>query len=164
MKSFEKIMLLLSVLWMVVIFAFSAEPDTQSQKMSSGVSYQIVRVIDYVTGSEWSEAQKEQYAQKIDYPVRKMAHMSEYAILTLLLFGSMAYRNERKKYVMPLVITFLYACTDEFHQIFVQGRAGRFSDVLIDTAGGALMTLLMVGVAVLSHKKYNNKKFKKRKR
>ena len=29
----------------------------------------------------------------------------------------------------------LYACTDEIHQLFIQGRAGQLKDVLIDTIG-----------------------------
>ena len=36
----------------------------------------------------------------------------------------------------------LYACTDEFHQIFVPGREGAFRDVIIDTCGGITLILL----------------------
>jgi len=41
------------------------------------------------------------------------------------------------------LLSFLYACSDEFHQTFVPGRAGQFKDVLIDTAG-ALIGLIVV--------------------
>ena len=37
---------------------------------------------------------------------------------------------------------FLYACTDEFHQLFVPGRDGNFRDVIIDTSGGTLSAIL----------------------
>ncbi|MBQ3466792.1 MAG: VanZ family protein, partial [Oscillospiraceae bacterium] len=38
-------------------------------------------------------------------------------------------------FLTGLLFCFLYACSDEFHQLFVPGRAGMFSDVLIDTVG-----------------------------
>ena len=36
----------------------------------------------------------------------------------------------------------LYACSDEIHQTFVAGRSGEVLDVLIDTVGGSLATIL----------------------
>ena len=36
----------------------------------------------------------------------------------------------------------LYAATDEFHQLFVPGRAGLPTDVLIDATGAALGLLV----------------------
>ena len=33
---------------------------------------------------------------------------------------------------------FIYACTDEFHQMFVDGRGASFFDCLIDTTGAIL--------------------------
>jgi VanZ family protein len=42
-----------------------------------------------------------------------------------------------------MAITFLYACSDEFHQLFVPGRAGRFTDVLIDCTVAGLITIII---------------------
>ena len=39
---------------------------------------------------------------------------------------------------MLLLIRAFYACTDEFHQLFVPGRAGLLSDVLIDSLSAVL--------------------------
>lgn len=49
--------------------------------------------------------------------------------------------------IMSVLLSFLYACTDEIHQIFVPGRSAQFRDVLIDTLGasfGALITYLII--------------------
>lgn len=43
---------------------------------------------------------------------------------------------------MSILLSFLYACTDEIHQIFVPGRSAQFRDVLIDTLGASLGTLI----------------------
>ena len=48
---------------------------------------------------------------------------------------------------MSIFLSFLYACTDEIHQIFVPGRSAQFRDVLVDTLGasfGATITYLTI--------------------
>ena len=48
---------------------------------------------------------------------------------------------------MSILFSFLYACTDEIHQIFVPGRSAQFRDILIDTFGasfGAIITYLII--------------------
>lgn len=76
--------------------------------------------------------------EKLTYPLRKIAHASEYFILTFLLI--IALKNigidGLKIIVFVLILCFLYACFDEYHQTLVYGRIGLFSDVLIDTLGG----------------------------
>ena len=57
---------------------------------------------------------------------------------SLCLLGSnYFYQTINMKYAIMISISFcfLYACTDEIHQLFVVGRTGRFTDVLIDTCG-----------------------------
>jgi VanZ family protein len=76
--------------------------------------------------------------------VRKCAHLTEYAVLALLLWRAVRrpVKNDPRPWVWPeaglaLASVFLYAAGDEFHQIFVPKRTARVSDVFIDTAGGA---------------------------
>ena len=49
----------------------------------------------------------------------------------------------RIRYILPVIIVFGYAGTDELHQYFVPDRCCSFRDVLIDTAGG-LASVLMI--------------------
>ena len=117
MKSLNKIACFLMLCWMVVIFMFSAEPDTESSELSGSVSYRIVSVVNTITASHWDENELLDKAELIDYPVRKCAHMSEYAILTLL--GFLTFRLAWQRDFDSDRRDFLYACTDEFHQLFV---------------------------------------------
>ena len=135
MKSLNKIACFLMLCWMVVIFMFSAEPDTESSELSGSVSYRIVSVVNTITASHWDENELLDKAELIDYPVRKCAHMSEYAILTLLGFLTFSFLHGRRRFLIPIGVTFLYACTDEFHQSFVAGRGPSKKDVLIDSTG-----------------------------
>ena len=93
-------------------------------------------------------------AQKIEYPVRKAAHMSEYAVLALLIFQALtAFDRKKNRGCMALGITAAYAATDEFHQLFVPGRSGQLKDVLIDTAGGALGLGLLALILYLNRRR-----------
>lgn len=87
---------------------------------------------------ELSEAKQLSLAEQMDYPIRKLAHMAEYALLaSLILFALLSdlKSGEFKWYIVALIISILYAVTDEIHQLFVPGRSGRITDVFIDTLG-----------------------------
>ena len=38
--------------------------------------------------------------------------------------------------IYTIIFVFIYACSDEIHQLFIRGRSGEILDVLIDTLGG----------------------------
>ena len=43
--------------------------------------------------------------------------------------------NSWRQWLLTQIVRSLYAARDEIHQLFVLGRAGRISDVMIDSAG-----------------------------
>ena len=67
-----------------------------------------------------------------DYPLRKAAHMTEYAILAALVLRAAA------SYGWAFAFAVGYACTDELHQHFVRGRHASPVDVCIDAAGALI--------------------------
>ena len=83
----------------------------------------------------------------IHFIVRKCAHLSEYAILALLLVRASITKTNLKRsawmlYASVWVACFLVAATDEFHQTFVASRGASIRDVMIDSAG-AIVGLLI---------------------
>lgn len=83
---------------------------------------------------------------KYDQKIRKIAHVTEFAILNILLVNLIYQLKEKfklKYLIISIILTFIYACTDEIHQIFVQGRTSSFIDVLIDTAGAITTSLII---------------------
>ena len=40
-----------------------------------------------------------------------------------------------RSYLLSIVVSFVYACSDEFHQLYVVGRTGQFIDIVIDMIG-----------------------------
>lgn len=76
--------------------------------------------------------------------IRKVAHITEYFILFMLLYFAIKKLNQYRESILKAsIFTVLYACTDEFHQLFIQGRAGRIQDVLIDSIG------IVIGIIVI---------------
>jgi VanZ family protein len=59
-----------------------------------------------------------------DVGLRKLAHVTEYALLTLLWWRALHGLGLRSALPAAIAISLLYACTDEFHQTFVDGCCG----------------------------------------
>lgn len=146
MKRF--ILLMLTLMQMVFIFGMSAQNGDQSGELST----KVCKAICYVAVDGFDEMDpwtQQQYIDRIHTPVRKLAHMTEYAVLGILLMETTysfrfdklrKKRGKRKKgFFGQLFWSFnigaLYACADEFHQLYVSNRAGQPRDVLFDIAG-----------------------------
>jgi VanZ family protein len=90
---------------------------------------------------------------------RKCAHVSEYAVLGLLLWRALrSVPALRTKTLMVFGAAFLgsalFAASDEFHQTFVQSRTPSVRDVLLDVAGALLGLLIGASFARRHHKKF----------
>lgn len=131
---------ILALAWMCVIFAFSAQTKEESSAVSGGFSYRVANTTRMFLHLNLDEEQVREMANAIERFVRKGAHMTEYAILAILLYVWMGrWQISRLRMAcIAAVLAVLYACSDEFHQLFVVGRAGKAGDVLIDSAGAVL--------------------------
>ena len=132
----RNIFTLMVLLWMGIIFWFSAQPADQSERMCLSVGH--VAGLLFVDGYEdWPQERQEAFEEEIDHGVRKAAHFTEYAILGLLLTAMYrAYGHEGERlFLLAAGTGSLYAATDEFHQLFVQGRSCQITDWMIDTCG-----------------------------
>ncbi len=150
----KTIIIIFTVLWMGVIFAFSSRPADVSAKDSHAIGMAIGAFI--VPDFEQLSAEEQlAFAEKVDHPVRKTAHATEYAILGWLMFllCSSWTGNDRKGLrvvwltLLPWLISTIYAASDEFHQTFVQGRSGQVSDVCLDSMGA--LVGVVIGLYVL---------------
>lgn len=128
------IKLLLIVVWMGLIFAFSSDVGDISTKKSDGV---IIKTVEFFLGRTLGDLEREKWTGYLVVPVRKGAHFFIYFILGILMisfcqeFGPV----HKKMVLLAVFLSFLYACSDETHQLFVLGRSGQFCDVVLDTIG-----------------------------
>lgn len=92
---------------------------------------------------------------RLDFVLRKTAHIAEYAILTFLAWRAISDREDKKggKYLITAIIfSVLYAASDEYHQAFVAGRVGNPADILIDALGIAIAAASIGKIAIKSKK------------
>ncbi len=134
MKKYFSI--ILSILIMIIIFKFSSEEINESLKHSGIVSNFIKTV----------------FSTELFLSVRKLAHFTIYfSLATFLQFNFSDNCRKYRNKIIVILIVFIYACTDEFHQSFVAGRGSHFTDVLIDTAGG-VTSIFMVELWRRTHR------------
>ena len=144
---------LLTLLWMTVIFMFSAKNADDSTEQSSFVTNILMNIFSNVyRNSDLSD--KMQIIESMSFAIRKAAHFSIYSVLGLLSFLSIYYLTKfsNKTPFISLLICFIYACSDEMHQLFVPGRSGQLRDVFIDFSGALLMTLIILAVRKIYRK------------
>lgn len=144
---------LLTLLWMTVIFMFSAKNADDSTEQSSFVTNILMNIFSNVyRNSDLSD--KMQIIESMSFAIRKAAHFSIYSVLGLLSFLSVYYLTKfsNKTPFISLLICFIYACSDEIHQLFVPGRSGQLRDVFIDFSGALLMTLIILAVRKIYRK------------
>jgi len=130
----------LTIFWIVTIFKLSAQDATDSSNMS----HVIMTFINETLNAEIKD----------DLIIRKVAHALEYALLTFLSYMALSSTNKisnktsyaespvklmrsdnEMNIIFTLWFTILNAIFDEYHQLFVMGRDGAITDVLIDMIG-----------------------------
>lgn len=133
------------------IFAFSSFNGNDSGAQSGFFSNLFAET--FVKGFDGlSATQKAETVAKISLFVRKAAHFTEFAALGAAVFTHVALTDCAKRGSLRMLraaliafpFSVLYAASDEVHQLFVAGRAGAFTDVLIDSAGALSGILLAV--------------------
>lgn len=155
----------LALFWMCVIFAFSAQEQEESSAVSVSFSYRVVNSTTHLFRLNLDEERIWEIANSIEHTVRKAAHMTEYAILSILIYVWLGLwpQPRWRKSLKALCIAIPYAASDEFHQLFVSGRAGRINDVLIDSAGAVLGLFIFLGVKKCISFLWNRHKYRKTK-
>jgi VanZ family protein len=80
-----------------------------------------------------------------DFGIKKMAHVTEYFILSLLVYRSLrksTKMSSKSAFFWTIVFCCVYATSDEIHQSFTPERTPAVRDVLIDTFGASIGAFL----------------------
>ena len=129
------------ILWMIVIFSFSSADANKSTGTSDKVITTIIEIKDKITNNETPNNEKEIIVKNSSFYIRKIAHITEYLILGFLMFNLLKQYSVTNIYY-AIGLSILYSCTDEFHQLFINGRSGSIRDILIDFIGILIGTYL----------------------
>ena len=146
----------LTICVMAMIFALSTQNADRSDR-TSGIFTRVVIDTAYPDFEELPEPEQEEVYNVIQHLVRKTAHFTEYALLGLLLrFCLQSWIGNKKRHLLPVswMIGTLYAVTDELHQLLTDGRAGQWTDVVLDSSGVLTGAVIASVVVVLGSKAY----------
>lgn len=146
-----------ALLMLFLIFGFSSQNGAASGFLSYNISYMIVSLFDRILFLKLSEAKLFSTANDLQFLIRKLAHVTEYVLLTLSIclplriwlpykgFSTTGKRFLHRVILPTFFLSLISAAADEFHQSFVPGRCGTPLDVLVDSLGiitGCLLLML----------------------
>ena len=123
---------ILVIIWMVIIYLLSAQSANDSGLLSGGITDWAYQLLNSVIPKLNIET--------LHSIIRTLAHFVLYLILGVLLLNALNYNKQKRNanFVFALLISFIYAITDEIHQVFVPGRAFQIYDLLIDFLGSLI--------------------------
>ena len=131
------------------IFCMSNQPANISKELSQNIEKLLNSTP--IIGNILSDILNSANSQFI---VRKSAHIILFCFLSILCFVVIyeLKRNVKISTLASFSITFIYACMDEIHQLFIPGRSGKINDVLIDSIG-VIMGLIFINLIFMLNNK-----------
>ena len=134
-----------AILMMSLIFSFSSQNGTESSQLSEKVARSIFITIDHVMDRGWDDEKIQELADEYQYPVRKLAHMTEYCLLAIAISFPLYVYGVRGIWLILLAgaICVGFAGFDEYLQSFVADRGPSVRDVGIDSIGVTAGILLV---------------------
>lgn len=118
MKYIRIIFIILTIIWMITVFAFSSQRTDESNKTSSFLTGKVVSLL---YGNNLNKEELNLKIEKIDPIIRKIAHYTLYLIggvlITVVVFTYSI--NTKRKIAVSQSIGSFYSITDEIHQYFV---------------------------------------------
>lgn len=171
----------ISVVIMAVIFCFSCQTGESSCELSkkffdkmkdNGIAAFTPKITLVQSDEAKNSEDKDKKAEKEDTDKesgivlreRKWAHVYLYALLGVFvsLTALELKKAERIKHLLTgllgsVGVCLLYACSDEFHQHFVEGRTASFKDVLFDSIGFVITIAIVFAVWSIIHLMHRRK-------
>ena len=156
---------ILIIIWMITIFLFSNQDGMESENTSDIITNRLVNEtiendieieenVDNTNNENINNSvnvakynyELEMYKGEVRLVVRKSAHFIIYLVGGFLLFNFFRTYNIslRNQIIYAILGIILYASSDEFHQLFVNGRTARVEDVLLDTLGAIVGILINI--------------------
>ena len=145
-----------TILIMIIIFVLSGQNSGESSDLSRGFTSKIIDII----AKEMDGAQKTDLLLHIHSFIRKCAHFFIYALLgvssLIMMKNIFTVKPYFKAWTYAIILCFIYAASDEFHQLFIDGRSGEIADVLLDTAGSLFGSVIFSALRQLFNLKRRN--------
>lgn len=142
------IIICLTILWMIIIFMFSNQVSKKSNYQSEHITSKLIVYANKIATNNklkltYNDIKTTSHV--INPILRKGMHLFVYLVLSILimmLLSTIFKINIIFKIILCILICFMYAITDEYHQTYISGRSGQKKDIVIDTSGAALGSII----------------------
>ncbi|HBP39137.1 MAG TPA: VanZ family protein [Clostridiales bacterium] len=130
------------LVWMALIFFLSGQNGNESGRLSRWVTVGLIRLLRLAETNEriaiWQSV------------IRTCAHGASFYILAILVSWALTRSKVQdiRNMILALLISIIYAATDEMHQALVPGRASQWIDLLVDGAGILLAILTYQAISL----------------
>lgn len=153
------VLAVLILLNMAMIFRFSNEDAQVSTSTSGKVAETTARATNYSHYKEKTEPEQKKIVQKMQFPIRKIAHMTEFGTLAGLIFLLLLTYPGRAvpRAAASVAAAAVYAVSDELHQKFMVGRVSNIRDIILFDTGGALIVCSLILTVVLLFRRSRNR-------
>lgn len=138
------------ILWMLLIFCFSAQNAAQSSDTSGGFAEYLAKLIHDLNIID--NQSQDILIEKCQFIVRKTAHFTVYATLGILTYMAVRISKFKFPHLIAPVICLAYAVSDEIHQYFVPGRSCELRDVCIDFSGSVTGIIVITAIIMIIKK------------
>lgn len=130
-----------------IIFGFSSQDAEKSGNLSSSVTKLIL-----------GQEEREDIVERAESVIRKIAHFCIYTLVGFLLMALVSTYDleENKRIRISLGIGILYATSDEIHQLFIPGRSGQITDIILDSMGVIIGILFLLIIVEIDKRKRKN--------
>lgn len=131
--------------WMCIIFYLSAQPAETSDELSKGILKTVLKAFGHIFNISIKTSTDANQLGMLNHILRKFGHGIMYFVLAMLTVNAFLRTGIKgfKLHAYSFVFCVIYAITDEMHQLFVPGRGGQVTDVLIDSIG------IIIGISIV---------------
>jgi VanZ family protein len=133
----------LVIIWMAVVIYFSSQVAESSNQVSTGLGSILLKLIGRILPKSLTDP------TVLNHVLRKLAHYFAYLILAVLMLNALKRSGAKNLTAIAaaVAVCIVFAAADEIHQLFVSGRTGLFTDVLIDSFGvmSGIVSYLVIG-------------------
>lgn len=140
-ENIKKVLsIILLIIWMAIIFVFSAESADESAETSGEIIQIFVEQI--------FEKPTQTQIDLLQPIIRKSAHFVLYTLGGIIICNLFNVYKIKYAKIVSALFGIIYAIIDEVHQSYVPGRSAEIRDILIDAVG------IILGIIIVSNIKY----------
>lgn len=145
----KKLLVFLLLIGILVGLVISSNQTYKEQSIVSTLKHVLpgepgkaaLSTLEFTYWNRTISVEERGYYHFVEFLIRKATHFITFGFLALTIYS--LWPKQKGRFLGAAIITFLFACADELHQFFTDGRTATMQDVYLDMAGAMTFLFLM---------------------